>query len=363
MTLQKNKPQLSEALKTIEKQFWKWAIMRMGENSNVGMVNTIHSWSYVLDLIIWGWYPEWRVVEIYGPESSGKTTIALHAIAEVQKRGEVAAFIDAEHALDPHYARTLGVDTENLFLSQPDHGEQALQIAEELAKSWEVKLIVIDSVAAMVPRAEVEWDMGDSYMWLQARMMSQWLRKLASVLAKSGTICIFINQIRMKIGVMFGNPETTSGGNALKFFASQRIEIRKWDKIMDDKEQVGYYARIKVAKNKIFAPFKTAELPVRWKMGYDRTADLVEAANILKLVSRSWAFYTIGNQKVQGKEKLVQLLETDNKLRTSIEKDVQTKIKEMRTGKKVLDDDSLESVEAEIEAETAEANEIIADLK
>ena len=362
MTLQKNKPELTEALKTIEKHFGKWAIMRMGENSNVWMVSTFHSWSYVLDLILGGWYPEWRVVEIYGPESSGKTTIALHAIAEIQKRWQVAAFIDAEHALDPHYARTLGVDTENLFLSQPDHGEQALQIAEELAKSWAVKLIVIDSVAALVPRAEVEWDMWDSYMWLQARMMSQWLRKLASVLAKSGTTCVFINQIRMKIGVMFGNPETTSGGNALKFFASQRIEIRKWDKIMDDKEQVGYYAKIKVAKNKIFAPFKTAELPVRWKMGYDRVADLVEAASILKLVSRSWAFYTIGSQKVQWKEKLVQLLETDEKLRNSIEKDIQGKIKEIRMGKKVLDDDALEAVEAEIDAENIEAIEA-GDLK
>lgn len=332
--------------------------MRMGENSNVWLVNTIHSWSYVLDLIIGGGYPEWRIVEIYGPESSGKTTIALHAIAEVQKRGEVAAFIDAEHALDPNYARTLGVDTENLFLSQPDHGEQALQIAEELAKSGAVKLIVIDSVAAMVPRAEVEWDMWDSYMGLQARMMSQGLRKLTSVLAKSGTICIFINQIRMKIGVMFGNPETTTWGNALKFFSSQRIEIRKGDKIMDDKEQVWYLAKIKVAKNKIFAPFKTAELPVRWKMGYDRIADLVEAATILKIAVRSWAFYTIGNQKVQWKEKLVQLLETDEKLRTTIEKDIQNKIKEMRMGKKVLDDDALQAVEADVEADNAEASDL-----
>jgi len=363
MTLQKNKPQLSEALKIIEKQFGKWAIMRMWENSNVWMVNTIHSWSYVLDLIIWGWYPEWRVVEIYGPESSGKTTIALHAIAEVQRRWDVAAFIDAEHALDPHYAKTLGVDTENLFLSQPDHGEQALQIAEELAKSWAVKLIVIDSVAAMVPRAEVEWDMGDSYMWLQARMMSQGLRKLTSILAKSGTICIFINQIRMKIWVMFGNPETTTWGNALKFFSSQRIEIRKGEKIMDDKEQVGYYAKIKVAKNKIFAPFKTAEIPVRWKMGYDHTADIVEAATILKIVSRSWAFYTIGSQKVQGKEKLVQLLETDEKLRNSIEKEIQAKIKEMRMGKKVLDDDALQAVEDEIDTENAEVSQEAVDAQ
>ncbi len=357
MTVTKNKPELNEALKNIEKQFGKWAIMKMGDNSNVWLVNTIHSGSYVLDLILGGGYPEGRVVEIYGPESSGKTTIALHAIAEVQKRGDTAAFIDAEHALDPNYARTLGVDTDNLFLSQPDHGEQALQIAEELAKSGAVKLIVIDSVAALVPKAEVEGDMGDSYMGLQARMMSQGLRKLTSILAKTGTICIFINQIRMKIGVMFGNPETTTGGNALKFFASQRIEIRKGDKIMEDKDQVGYFAKVKTAKNKIFAPFKTAELPVKWKMGYDKASDITEAASILKLVSRSGAFYTIGNQKIQGKEKLIQLIESDEKMRSVLEKDIQIKIKEMRMGKKVLDDDALQAVTAEIEAESAEQDD------
>ena len=230
----------------------------------------------MLDLILGGGYPEGRVVEIYGPESSGKTTVALHAIAEVQKRGEVAAFIDAEHALDPAYAKVLGVNTDELLLSQPDHGEQALQIAEELAKSGSVKLIVIDSVAALVPKAEVEGDMGDSYMGLQARMMSQGLRKLSGILAKSNTTCIFINQIRMKIGVMFGNPETTPGGNALKFFASQRIEIRRGEKIMDGKEQIGYLAKVKTAKNKIFAPFKTAELPVKRGFGYDETIDVLE---------------------------------------------------------------------------------------
>ena len=214
------KQELTEAFKSIEKQFGKGAIMRMGDNSNVGLVTTFHSWSYVLDLILgWG-YPEGRVVEIYWPESSGKTTIALHAIAEIQKRGETAAFIDAEHALDPRYAKSLWVDIENLLLSQPDYWEQALQIAEELAKTGAVKLIVIDSVAALVPKAEVEGDMGDSYMWLQARMMSQGLRKLTSILAKTGTTCILINQIRMKIGVMFGNPETTTWWHAIKFFYS-----------------------------------------------------------------------------------------------------------------------------------------------
>lgn len=345
---------LKDAFSNIEKQFGKWAIMRMWDNSNVWLVNTFHSWSYVLDLILWGWYPEWRVVEIYWPESSWKTTIALHAIAEIQKRWETAAFIDAEHALDPHYARTLWVNTDELLLSQPDYGEQALQISEELAKTWAVKLIVIDSVAALVPRAEVEWDMWDSYMWLQARMMSQWLRKLTSILAKTGTTCVFINQIRMKIWVMFGNPETTTWWNALKFFSSQRIEIRKWDKIMEDKEQIWYLAKIKIAKNKIFAPFKTAELPVKWKMWYDKILDIIESWIILKLINRSWAFYTINNQKVQWKEKLVQLLESDEKSLKAIEKDIQNKIKDMRTGKKVLDDDALQTAEIDIEEQVNE---------
>jgi recombination protein RecA len=332
--------------------------MRMGDNANVGLVSTFHSGSYVLDLILGGGYPEGRVVEIYGPESSGKTTIALHAIAEIQKRGETAAFIDAEHALDPQYAKKLGVDIDNLLLSQPDFGEQALQIAEELAKSGAVKLIVIDSVAALVPKAEVEGDMGDSYMGLQARMMSQGLRKLSGVLAKTGTTCVFINQIRMKIGVMFGNPETTPGGNALKFFASQRVEIRRGDKILLDKEQIGYLAKIKIAKNKISAPFKTAELPVKWGVGYDKTMDIVEAASILKLVAKSGAFFSVGSQKFQGKEKFVAALDADEKLRKTLEKDIQNKVKEMRMGKKVLDDDALVAAEAELEAETLDAAEL-----
>lgn len=340
---------LKDAFANIEKQFGKWSIMRMWDNANVGLVNTFHSGSYVLDLILWGWYPEGRVVEIYGPESSGKTTIALHAIAEIQKRWEIAAFIDAEHALDPAYAKNLWVNTEDLLLSQPDFGEQALQIAEELAKSEAVKLIVIDSVAALVPRAEVEWDMGDSYMGLQARMMSQGLRKLASILAKTGTTCIFINQIRMKIGIMFGNPETTPGGNALKFFSSQRIEIRRWDKILLDKEQIGYLARIKIAKNKIFAPFKTAELPVKWGIWYDGTMDIIESGIILNLISRAGAFYTIQWQKVQGKEKLINLLNEDKKMRDMLEKEIQKNVKDMRMWKKVLDDEMLEKSKKDIE--------------
>ncbi len=333
---------LQDAIATIEKQFWKWSIMRMGDNSNLGQVSTFHSWSYVLDLILgWG-YPEGRVVEMYGHESSGKTMMALHAIAEVQRRGEIAAFIDAEHALDPHFARLLGVDIDNLLLSQPDYGEQALQIAEELAKSGAVKLIVIDSVSAMVPRAEVEGDMGDSFMGLQARMMSQWLRKITGILAKTGTTLIFINQIRMKIGVMFGNPETTSGGNALKFFASQRLEIRKGEKLLGaDKEQDGYICKVKTAKNKIFAPFKKVEIPIKRNEGIAKVDDIVEAALVLKFATRNGAFYTIWDQKFQGKAKVVDALENDEKLRKEIELKIQSFIKDMRSGKAVLDEDSL----------------------
>lgn len=325
----------------------------MGDNSNVGLVNTFHSGSYVLDLILGGGYPEGRVVEVYGPESSGKTTFALHAIAEVQRRGETAAFIDAEHALDPHYARTLGVDVENLLLSQPDFGEQALDIAEELAKTGAIKLIVIDSVAALVPRAEVEGDMGDSHMGLQARMMSQGLRKLTSILAKTGTTVIFINQIRMKIGVMFGNPETTTGGNALKFFASQRLEIRRGDKIEENKELIGYATKIKIVKNKISAPFKSAEIPIKFKHGIDKGLDIIEAGTILGLLVKSGAFYTIPGkkEKVQGKDKVLELLNSDQKLLASLNTDIQNKIKEIRMGKNILPENALEAEEVEEDME------------
>jgi len=340
---------LEEALKNIEKQFWKGAIMRLWKWGNLWLVNTFHSWSYVLDIILGWWYPEWRIVEIYGPESSWKTTLALHAIAEVQKRWNVAAFIDAEHALDPQYAKNLGVDTENLLLSQPDYGEQALQIAEELAKTGVVKLIVIDSVAALVPKAEVEGDMWDSYIGLQARMMSQWLRKLTSILAKTGTTAIFLNQIRSKIWVLFGNPETTTWWNALKFFASQRIEIRRGEKLEESKEQVGYKAKVKVVKNKIAPPFKTGEIIIRFNQWIDKIADIIEAASIFGLIKRSWAFYSIWDQKVQWKEKLYNLLKEDNVLREQIEKQIQTKIKQIRLGKEEIPEEVAEEKNIEKE--------------
>jgi len=339
---------LNEALKAIEKQFGKGSIMRLWDNTVHSIVKTYHSGSFMLDNILWWGYPEGRIIEIYGPESSGKTTLALHAIAEVQKEWENAAFIDAEHALDPSYAQKLWVDINNLVLAQPDYGEQALEIAEKLASTGAVKLIVVDSVAALTPKAEVEWDMSDQQMWLQARMMSKGLRKLTSIAAKTGTMIIFINQIRMKIGVMFGNPETTTGGNALKFFATQRIEIRRWEKIEENKEQMGYKAKIKVVKNKIAPPFKTCEVLIRFNQGIDALADLVEVAQLLWIVTRAGAFYSLYDQKAQGKAALVKLLQENENLKKQLEEDVAQAIKSQN---KVVENDDVNE------------NELLADVE
>ena len=339
---------LNDALKSIEKQFGKGSIMKLWDNTVHSIVNTYHSGSFMLDNILWWGYPEWRIIEIYGPESSGKTTLALHAIAEVQKTWENAAFIDAEHALDPSYAKKLGVDISNLVLAQPDYGEQALEIAEQLASTGAVKLIVVDSVAALTPKAEVEGDMSDQQMGLQARMMSKWLRKLTSIAAKTWTMIIFINQIRMKIGVMFGNPETTTGGNALKFFATQRIEIRRWEKLEENKEQMWYKAKIKVVKNKIAPPFKSCEVLIRFNQWIDKLADLVEVAQLLWIVTRAGAFYSIYDQKTQGKSALVKLLEENDSLRKQLEEDVENAIKNQN---KV------------IESETVNEDEILDDVE
>lgn len=327
---------LEEALKNIEKQFWKWTVITLWENKNIWAVNTMHSGSYILDLILWWWYPQWRIIEIFWPESSWKTTLALHAIASVQKKWEIAAFIDAEHALDPDYARSIWVDTDKLLVSQPDYWEQALQVAEELAKSWEVRLVVIDSVAAMVPKAEVEWDMWDSFMWLQARMMSQWLRKITSILWKTWTTVIFLNQIRMKIWIMFWNPETTSWWNALKFFASQRIDIRRWDKIENNKEQIWYLAKIKIVKNKIAPPFKTCDLMIKFNRWIDSINDIIESWLLLWLISRNWAFYSFANNKFQWREKLVNFILSDDKSFSNLATQIQEELKQIRAWKKVI---------------------------
>jgi recombination protein RecA len=293
---------LDLALETIEKQFGKGSIMKLGEMHNTG-VECTPTGALSLDIALGGGIPRGRVVEIYGPESSGKTTLTLHAIAEVQRAGGTAAFIDAEHALDPAYAKRIGVDIENLLLSQPDNGEQALEIVETLVRSNAVDLIVVDSVAALVPRAEIEGEMGDSHMGLQARLMSQALRKLTSVISRSKASVIFINQIRMKIGVMFGNPETTTGGNALKFYASVRMDIRRIGQIKQGEEIIGNRTRVKVVKNKIAPPFRQAEFDIMYNEGVSVSGDVLDLAAAAGIVEKSGAWYAYNDAKIgQGRE-------------------------------------------------------------
>ena len=293
---------LGLAMETIEKQFGKGSIMKLGEAHAVN-VETTPTGSVSLDLALGGGIPKGRIVEIYGPESSGKTTLTLHAIAEVQKKGGTAAFIDAEHALDPAYAKRIGVDVENLLLSQPDNGEQALEIVETLVRSNAVDLIVVDSVAALVPRAEIEGDMGDPQMGLQARLMSQALRKLTGVISRSKTTVIFINQIRMKIGVMFGNPETTTGGNALKFYASVRMDIRRISQIKQGDSVIGNRARVKVVKNKIAPPFREAEFDIMYNQGISTSGDILDLSVKYNIVEKAGAWFAYGGEKIgQGRE-------------------------------------------------------------
>ncbi len=294
---------LGLAMEQIEKQFGKGSIMKLGEANNHAQVETIPTGSISLDLALGGGLPKGRIVEIYGPESSGKTTLTLHAIAEVQKAGGTAAFIDAEHALDPAYAKRIGVDVDNLLLSQPDNGEQALEITETLVRSNAVDIIVVDSVAALVPRAEIEGDMGDSLPGLQARLMSQALRKLTGVINRSKATVIFINQIRMKIGVMFGNPETTTGGNALKFYASVRMDIRRIGQIKQADQVIGNRTRVKVVKNKIAPPFREAEFDIMYNEGISRSGDILDIAAARGIVDKSGAWFAYNDQKIgQGRE-------------------------------------------------------------
>lgn len=305
---------LGLAMETIEKQFGKGSIMKLGEAYSTN-VETIPTGSISLDLALGGGIPKGRIVEIYGPESSGKTTITLHAISEVQRRGGTAAFIDAEHALDPAYAKRIGVDTENLLLSQPDNGEQALEIVETLVRSNAVDLIVVDSVAALVPRAEIEGEMGDSHMGLQARLMSQALRKLTGIISRSKVTVVFINQIRMKIGVMFGNPETTTGGNALKFYASVRIDIRRIGQIKQGEDIIGNRTRIKVVKNKIAPPFRQAEFDIMYNQGISKSGDVLDLAVEHNIVEKSGAWYAYENEKIgQGREAAKQYLDQNPKV-------------------------------------------------
>lgn len=317
----KNKA-LGLAMETIEKQFGKGSIMKMGDAHKVH-VECIPTGSLSLDLALGGGVPKGRVVEIYGPESSGKTTLTLHVIAEIQKAGGTAAFIDAEHALDPSYAKRIGVDVENLLLSQPDNGEQALEIVETLVRSNAVDLIVIDSVAALVPRAEIEGEMGDSHMGLQTRLMSQALRKLTGVISRSKATVIFINQIRMKIGVMFGNPETTTGGNALKFYASVRMDIRRIAQIKQGEEVVGNRTRVKVVKNKIAPPFREAEFDIMYNQGISRSGDVLDLAVSREIVEKSGAWFSYNGEKIgQGREATKEYLAQNPKILSELAKKV-----------------------------------------
>ncbi|MBT7483665.1 recombinase RecA [Candidatus Peregrinibacteria bacterium] len=321
------------ALSQIEKNFGKGAIMRMGEFKSIE-VETIPTGSLSLDLALGGGIPKGRVIEIYGPESSGKTTLALHVIAEAQKQGGQAAFVDAEHALDPLYARKIGVDTDNLLISQPDNGEQALEITETLVRSNAVDIIVVDSVAALTPRAEIEGEMGDSHMGLQARLMSQALRKLTAAISKSKVSVIFINQIRMKIGVMYGNPETTTGGNALKFYSSVRLDIRRIGQIEGTataetgKQLTGNRVRVKVVKNKIAPPFKVAEFDIMYSKGISYTGDLLDLATQYDFVHRAGSFYNYKELKLgQGRENAKKFLEENPKIMKELNKAIKDKVK------------------------------------
>ncbi len=311
---------LEQVLNDIEKQFGKGAIMKLGESKHME-VDTVPSGSLSLDLALGvGGYPKGRIIEIYGPESSGKTTFALHAIAEVQKTGGRAAFIDAEHALDPAYAKNLGVDINELLLSQPDTGEQALEICEALVRSEAVSIIVIDSVAALVPQAEIDGEMGDSHVGLQARLMSQALRKLSGAISKTNTICIFINQLREKVGIMFGNPETTPGGRALKFYSTIRLEVRKGEAIKVGENIIGNKTNIKVVKNKVAPPFKTATLEIMYGEGVSKEGELIDLAVNAGIIEKSGAWFAYNGEKIgQGKENVKLLLKERRELYDELE--------------------------------------------
>ena len=315
---------LDAALGQIEKQFGKGAVMKLGDSSAQMNVETIPTGSLSLDIALGlGGIPKGRIIEIYGPESSGKTTVTLHMIAEVQKRGGIAGFIDAEHALDPVYAKNIGVDVDNLYISQPDNGEQALEITETMVRSGAIDIVVVDSVAALVPKAEIDGDMGDSHVGLQARLMSQALRKLTAVISKSNCTVIFINQLREKVGVMFGNPETTTGGRALKFYSSVRLDVRRIEALKQSGETIGNRTRVKVVKNKIAPPFKEAEFDIIFGEGISTVGDILDLAADANIVNKSGAWYAYeGNKIGQGRENTKQYLKEHTEMLEEIEQKV-----------------------------------------
>ncbi len=342
------KQALDLAIAQITKQFGDGSIMKLGETQKID-VELLPSGSLSLDLALGGGYPKGRIIEIYGPESSGKTTLALHAIAEIQKQGGQAAFIDAEHALDPAYAKKIGVDTDNLFISQPDNGEQALEICETLVRSGAVDLIVVDSVAALVPQAEIDGDMGDAQMGLQARLMSQAMRKLTGIISKSKATVIFINQIRMKIGVMFGNPETTTGGNALKFYASVRMDIRRIGQIKDGDKIAGNRTKVKIVKNKIAAPFRTAEFDIMYNEGISKVGDVLDLAVQKGVVDKAGAFLKYKGETIaQGREAAKMLLKENPELLREIDEKVRAEagISPNDAEVEMLDDEEMSDEEA-----------------
>ena len=315
---------LEAALGHIEKQYGKGSVMKLGESGANMQVETVPTGSLSLDIALGvGGVPKGRIIEIYGPESSGKTTVALHMVAEVQKRGGIAGFIDAEHALDPVYAKNIGVDIDNLYISQPDNGEQALEITETMVRSGAVDIVIVDSVAALVPKAEIDGDMGDSHVGLQARLMSQALRKLTAVISKSNCVVIFINQLREKVGVMFGNPETTTGGRALKFYSSIRLDVRRVETLKQGGEMVGNHTRIKVVKNKVAPPFKKAEFDIMFGTGISKEGDILDLAADCGIVNKSGAWYAYNGDKIgQGRENAKLFLKEHTDICDEIEKKV-----------------------------------------
>ena len=353
---EEKKKALDAAIAKLEKDFGKGTVMRLGDSGAHVAVETVPTGCLSLDLALGlGGVPKGRIIEIYGPESSGKTTVALHMIAEVQKRGGIAGFVDAEHALDPVYAKNIGVDIDELYISQPDSGDQALEIAETMVRSGAIDIIVIDSVAALVPRQEIEGDMGDSHVGLQARLMSQALRKLTPVISKSNCVVIFINQLREKVGVMFGNPETTTGGRALKFYASVRMDVRRIETLKQSGEMVGNRTRIKIVKNKIAPPFKEAEFDIMFGKGISRAGDILDLAAGIDLVSKSGAWYAYEGEKIgQGRENAKAYLESHPEVMEELDRKVREHYN--LTGEKQEDADKNAEAGSDLKLKPAKAD-------